>query len=93
MKITEEKYHDVNGKVGKLTNELTRTGEKCDDIKREVDSKGSSMTDMTSLLNIKAALQDIKAEIKTFDMRIGILVSFWELNVWVFSYSIALLHT
>jgi hypothetical protein len=38
-----------------------------------MDSKGSKMTDTTPLVQIKAALQTLKSEIKNFELRIGVV--------------------
>ena len=41
---------------------------------REMNEKGRSMSDMTPLLNLKAAMDNIKLEIKNSNVRIGVLV-------------------
>lgn len=45
-------------------------------VKKKIDLKGSSITDSSPLVEIRAALQRLKTENKEFDLRIGILVSY-----------------
>jgi estrogen-related receptor beta like 1 len=42
-------------------------------LKESIDSKDSGINDTSPLVKIKAALQQIKAEIQEFDMRIGVV--------------------
>lgn len=57
----------------KLTNELSEITEKLDDLKESFESKDSGLHDTSPLVKIKAALQQVKAEIHSFDMRIGVV--------------------
>jgi hypothetical protein len=59
--------------VNKLTNELTEVTEKLDDLKESFDSKDSGLHDTSPLVKIKAGLQQVKADIHSFDLRIGVV--------------------
>ena len=54
--------------------------------------RGSSMTDTTPLMRLKEALQYIKTDIKTFDLRIGIVVSDSNIVAHALVYSISLIN-
>lgn len=70
----EEKYQQTFTKVQNLKEDVSELEEFYLITKREVNEKGKSMSDTTPLLNLKSALQNIKLEIKNFDVRIGMLV-------------------
>ena len=73
MKSIEDTYQSSNSKVTSLQNDLAAVAEQLSDIKGTMDSRGSSMTDTSPLVKIKAALQDIKVEIGHFELRIGVV--------------------
>ena len=59
--------------MGKLSQELAEITDKIDEYKDMLESKDSGMNDTSPLVRIKAALQQIKAEIAGFDLRIGVV--------------------
>ena len=59
--------------MARLTNDLAEVTEKLDDLKESFESKDSGLHDTSPLVKIKAALQQIKAEIHSFDLRIGVV--------------------
>lgn len=59
--------------VSKLTGELAELSERLEDLKESFESKDSGMHDTSPLVKIKAALQQLKEEIHTYDMRIGVV--------------------
>eukprot|EP00638_Chattonella_subsalsa_P005158 CAMPEP_0117753962 /NCGR_PEP_ID=MMETSP0947-20121206/12551_1 /TAXON_ID=44440 /ORGANISM="Chattonella subsalsa, Strain CCMP2191" /LENGTH=418 /DNA_ID=CAMNT_0005572971 /DNA_START=148 /DNA_END=1404 /DNA_ORIENTATION=+ len=73
MKEIEEKYQAVSENVSSLTNDLQDLSDQLNDIKSITDNHGQSMTDTSPLVKIKAALQNIKVEIKNFDIRLGVV--------------------
>ena len=73
MKGIEETFNSGSSNVSVLQNDLSEISEQLSEIKNTMDSKGSNMTDTSPLVKIKKALQDIKTEINTFEMRIGVL--------------------
>ncbi|GMI44830.1 hypothetical protein TrCOL_g13083 [Triparma columacea] len=69
----EDKHSTGTESVSVLTNELAAIEDQLSDIKGTMDSRGSSMTDTSPLVKIKAALQEIKIEIQNFELRIGVV--------------------
>lgn len=69
----EAKSSSTNEKVVKLTNELAEVNERLEELKESFESKDSGMHDTSPLVRIKAALQQIKAEVHQFDLRIGVV--------------------
>lgn len=69
----ERKGTEAQEKVSRLTSDLAEISEKLEDLKESFESKDSGMHDTSPLVKIKSALQQIKAEIHTFDMRIGVV--------------------
>ena len=60
-------------KVSKFTTELAEVTERLDDLKESFESKDSGLHDTSPLVKIKAGLQQIKGDIHSFDMRIGVV--------------------
>jgi len=63
----------TNETVVKLTNDLAEVTERLDELKENFDSRDSGMHDTSPLVRIKAALQQIKAEVHEFDLRLGVV--------------------
>ncbi len=59
--------------VARLTGDLSELSERLDELKESFESKDSGLHDTSPLVKIKAALQQVKAEIHAFDMRIGVV--------------------
>ncbi|CAM9690841.1 unnamed protein product [Scytosiphon promiscuus] len=73
LKAVELKHQTSSGSVGDLTESLSALSDELQDLKDKMDSKGDAMNEASPLVSIKQALQQIKAEIKTFDLRIGVV--------------------
>eukprot|EP00904_Undaria_pinnatifida_P000259 jgi/Undpi1/10233/HiC_scaffold_28.g12686.m1 len=73
LKAAEAKHETTSGSVGELTEALAALSDELQELKEKMDSKGDSMSEASPLVSIKQALQQIKAEIKTFDLRIGVV--------------------
>jgi estrogen-related receptor beta like 1 len=69
----EIKSKELNEKISKLTNELTEITEKLEELKESYESRDSGIHDTSPLVRIKASLKQIKAEIHSFDLRIGVV--------------------
>ena len=63
----------TNTSVTELKQKLVQLNNRLERTKEIVDKKGNSITDTTPLVQIKTTLQQIKAEIKDYDLQIGIL--------------------
>jgi len=73
LKKVTEAYQSSSDNINNLTNELSAATEKLEEIKTHMDSRGNSMTDTSPLVQIKRALQSLREEIKTFELRIGVV--------------------
>ena len=60
-------------RVARLTGEAAELGDKLEELKESFESRDSGASDASPLVRIKAALQQIKAEIQAFDLRIGVV--------------------
>ena len=69
----KEQYRDVSGGVTERTRVFNKLSEELEHIKREMDERGSSMTDGTPLVNIKKTITKMKSEISEMNVRIGVL--------------------
>jgi estrogen-related receptor beta like 1 len=56
-----------------MNGEITSLSKKLHSVKSKVDEKGNMMTDTSPLIRIKTTLRGIKAEIRDYDLQIGIL--------------------
>ena len=59
--------------VSDLTNELATVSDSLDEVKSQMEDRGSSMTDTSPLVRIKQALTNLRTEIKTMELRIGVV--------------------
>mmetsp|Transcript_21622 Transcript_21622/g.31468 ORF Transcript_21622/g.31468 Transcript_21622/m.31468 type:complete len:426 (-) Transcript_21622:119-1396(-) len=69
----EAKSGRTNESVIKLTNDLAEVSERLEELKESFESRDSGMNDTSPLVRMKSALQQIKAEIHEFDLRIGVV--------------------
>ncbi|XP_063975472.1 intraflagellar transport protein 57 homolog [Diachasmimorpha longicaudata] len=69
----KEHYREVSGGVTERTRTLNKLSEELEQVKKEMDERGSSMTDGTPLVNIKKSITKMKAEISEMSVRIGVL--------------------
>ncbi|XP_011872276.1 PREDICTED: intraflagellar transport protein 57 homolog [Vollenhovia emeryi] len=72
----KEQYRDVSGSVTERTRALNKLMEELEDhMKREMDERGSSMTEGTPLINIKKTITRMRNEIAemNIEIRIGVL--------------------
>ncbi|CAH8658624.1 unnamed protein product [Heterobilharzia americana] len=67
------KYRQVSGGITSRSRTLAEISEELERVKIEMDEKGSSMTDGSSVLRIKQAIQRLKSEITAMDIRTGVL--------------------
>lgn len=63
----------VSENVSEMSNEYATLTEQLSEIKSTMENRGSSMTDTSPLVKIKAALQALKTEAHNFELRIGIV--------------------
>lgn len=75
VKSLEESKNNHTKKAEELTERLNEVTEELTLIKKKIDEKGASLTDNAPLVEIRTALQKLRAENKELDVRIGVLVS------------------
>lgn len=68
-------HKEIKERVDKLSAELNTLTESADGVKNEIDQRNASTTDVTPLHKIREAMQRIRGEIKTMELRIGVLQS------------------
>ncbi|KAG6798913.1 intraflagellar transport protein 57 isoform X1 [Apis mellifera caucasica] len=69
----KEQYRDVSGGVTERIRIFNKLSEELEQVKKEMDERGSSMTDGTPLINIKKTITKMKNEISEMNVRIGVL--------------------
>nr|XP_033336954.1 intraflagellar transport protein 57 homolog isoform X1 [Megalopta genalis] len=69
----KEQYRDVSDGVTERTRIFNKLSEELEHVKKEMDERGSSMTDGTPLINIKKTITKMKNEISEMNVRIGVL--------------------
>ncbi|OQS04847.1 Intraflagellar Transport Protein 57 [Thraustotheca clavata] len=73
LQAVSDRCKEGTERVNAMTNQHTDITEQLRETKTVMDSKGSKMTDTSPLVQIKAALQTLKLEIKNFELRIGVV--------------------
>ncbi|XP_019625993.1 PREDICTED: intraflagellar transport protein 57 homolog isoform X2 [Branchiostoma belcheri] len=69
----KEKYREGSGGVTERTRELALITEELEQVKSEMEERGTSMTDGTPLVKIKQALTRLKTEMTQMDIRMGVV--------------------
>jgi estrogen-related receptor beta like 1 len=59
--------------VEELENELTEINNRLDHASKKIDDTGKTFSDNTPLQNIKKAITTVKNDIKSIDIRIGVV--------------------
>lgn len=67
-----QNYNLVCGGVMEKSKQLATISEECESIKEQMEEKGSSVTDGSPLIKLRKAVQKLKQEIITIDVRIGV---------------------
>ncbi len=73
LDVLTKEYQGTTENIGKYTNELATISDRVEEIKSQMDDRGASMTDTSPLVKIKQALQNLKAEVKELELRIGVV--------------------
>lgn len=73
LELLENKCSSAQEVTSKLNNELSELGERADELKDMLESKDSGIHDTSPLVRIKAALQQLKNEVYSFDLRVGVI--------------------
>lgn len=73
MKENTEEFNRLTAHVQELESELYDIEEKLADIKKKMDDNQSKISDTSPLLKIKKECQKLKNEIRSIDIRIGVI--------------------
>jgi estrogen-related receptor beta like 1 len=73
VKTVTDDHSSTSQAVSDLTNELANVTEQLEEVRGQMDDRGSSMTDTTPVVRIRNALAKIKEEVKTMELRIGVV--------------------
>ena len=73
LEALEVKSGAANEVTTKLMNELAEISERADEMKDTLESKDSGIHDASPLVRMKSALQHIKSEVFSFDLRVGVI--------------------
>merc|ERR1712150_83277 len=68
---TQRRANENSESVTSLTNDLARISDELEQIKSQMDDRGTSMTDTAPLVKMKQAMHKLKNEIKQMELRIG----------------------
>ena len=69
----EEEHSEPTENTKLLADDLECISDELDQMKKKMESKSSSVTDATPLVDIRAAIQRLRKENKEMDIRIGVL--------------------
>lgn len=64
---------EASENVSTMSNEYATINEQLSEVKSSMENRGSTMTDTSPLVKIKAALQALRTETHNFELRIGIV--------------------
>ena len=67
-----EQYSEVSKGVTQKSQMLSEISEELESMKSEMEERGSSMTDGTPLVSLRKALQRMRGEVSSIDIRIGV---------------------
>jgi len=73
MKTAEDKVTSTRSNVNELTDQMNGIVEQLDEMKDDMSSRENSATDTSPLIQIKQALQTIKGDVNSFELRIGVV--------------------
>lgn len=59
--------------ISERNNELHRLAAALEDVKQQLDNKGSNLSDASPLVRLKAAINSLKAELRQMELRIGVV--------------------
>ncbi len=59
--------------ISERNNELHRLAAALEDVKQQLDNKGSNLSDASPLVRLKAAMSNWKTELRQMELRIGVV--------------------
>ena len=73
LRENQTAFATVSKNVEELENELTEINNRLDHASKKIDDTGKTFSDNTPLQNIKKAITTVKNDIKSIDIRIGVV--------------------
>eukprot|EP00347_Sterkiella_histriomuscorum_P000964 403373853 len=73
LKDIQTAFATVSKNVGDMENELSEINERLSNVERKIDDTGKSFSDNTPLQKIKKSIATVKSDIKSIDIRIGVV--------------------
>ena len=73
LKEIQENFSNVSKNVEELENELTEVNNRLETTSKKIDDTGKTFSDNTPLQNMKKAITTVKNDIKSIDIRIGVV--------------------
>ena len=73
LRDIQNNFTTVSKNVENLDSELQEINERLDTISKKIDDTGKQFSDNTPLQNIKKAIASVKNDIKSIDIRIGVV--------------------
>ena len=59
--------------ISERNNELHRVAAALEDVKQQLENRGSNLTDASPLVRLKAAMASLRDELKGMELRIGVV--------------------
>ena len=73
LREIQNSFNQVSKNVGDMENELSEINERLSTVEKRIDETGKSFSDNTPLQKIKKAIAQVKSDIKSIDIRIGVV--------------------
>jgi estrogen-related receptor beta like 1 len=73
LKEIQDAFTSTSKNVEELEGELTDINSRLDGVSKKIDDTGKTFSDNTPLQNIKKSITTVKNDIKSIDIRIGVV--------------------
>lgn len=73
LRDIQNSFNTVSKNVSDMENELSDINEKLSQVEKKIDDTGKSFSDNSPLQKIKKAIAQVKQDIKSIDIRIGVV--------------------
>ncbi|CAG9467677.1 unnamed protein product [Pedinophyceae sp. YPF-701] len=73
LDTTRANHNRESDKLAELTNQLQHIETELEDVRNMLDEKGSSISDSSPVLRMKAAIRDLQREVRDMDVRVGVV--------------------
>lgn len=73
LKDIQTAFATVSKNVGDMENELSEINERLSQVEKKIDDTGKSFSDNSPLQKIKKSIAQVKSDIKSIDIRIGVV--------------------